>query len=409
MRSTVAALIFALVAAACGDSSSGGSHDGPGDRNIQSDSPTSDIRADVGPGQDAGPKLDGPHDAALPVDAPPPDAVWHGPGCVQGTFQPYRGVLHSHTGYSDGTGTPAEAFPYARDTAQLDFLAVTDHNEQLPIPYPTIAKWVLCWQAANAANADGAFVAVCGLEYGSGYIFTPGPESTGHNNVFFTPDPFPMLQADFHDFYHSLAACATCIGQYNHPGSDTEANWNNFEYDAAADQKMNLFEFNGTDKAWELFFQALDRGWTVSPTNNQDNHSADWGMKNDARSGLFMSALTRDGMKDAMLNRRSFQTLDQDATIKLMADGVCWMGSILSGYSSLSVSIEATDPGSADGFDTIELYGPGQTLILSHPCGGGQSCSMSHTLNVTAATYVVARANQSDGDYLVAAPVWVSP
>ena len=45
-------------------------------------------------------------------------------------FTPYYGNLHSHTSYSDGTGTPAQAFAFARNTAPtpLDFLAVTEHN-----------------------------------------------------------------------------------------------------------------------------------------------------------------------------------------------------------------------------------------------------------------------------------------
>jgi len=40
----------------------------------------------------------------------------------------FCGNLHSHTGYSDGSGTPAEAYEHARDVARLDFLAVTEHN-----------------------------------------------------------------------------------------------------------------------------------------------------------------------------------------------------------------------------------------------------------------------------------------
>ena len=40
----------------------------------------------------------------------------------------YFGNLHSHTRYSDGTGTPRQAFIYARDVAKVDFLALTEHN-----------------------------------------------------------------------------------------------------------------------------------------------------------------------------------------------------------------------------------------------------------------------------------------
>lgn len=47
----------------------------------------------------------------------------------QSVYNAYWGNLHSHTSYSDAEGTPAEAFNYACYTAQIDFLAVTDHLE----------------------------------------------------------------------------------------------------------------------------------------------------------------------------------------------------------------------------------------------------------------------------------------
>src|SRR4051812_8057402 len=39
----------------------------------------------------------------------------------------YFGNLHSHTSYSDGSGTPAEAYAMARQEG-LNFFAITEHN-----------------------------------------------------------------------------------------------------------------------------------------------------------------------------------------------------------------------------------------------------------------------------------------
>ena len=36
----------------------------------------------------------------------------------------YFGNLHSHTAYSDGTGTPREAYDHARTQGRIDFLAI---------------------------------------------------------------------------------------------------------------------------------------------------------------------------------------------------------------------------------------------------------------------------------------------
>lgn len=44
-----------------------------------------------------------------------------------GAQEVYLGNLHSHTSFSDGSGTPAEAYAAAR-AAGLDFFAITEHN-----------------------------------------------------------------------------------------------------------------------------------------------------------------------------------------------------------------------------------------------------------------------------------------
>ena len=48
----------------------------------------------------------------------------------------FFGNLHSHTALSDGSGTPAEAYEHARDTAGLDFLAITEHNHAQQVTSP---------------------------------------------------------------------------------------------------------------------------------------------------------------------------------------------------------------------------------------------------------------------------------
>lgn len=328
-------------------------------------------------------------------------------GCIQGDFHPFWGVLHAHTSYSDGELTPADAFAYGRDEGGLDILVITDHLEQIYLPFPVDQKWQRCRDHADAAYDPGAFLSDCGFEYGSGFTL-PCFQSTGHNNVFFSDSLFPMIQLDFHDFYQSLVDCPTCIGQFNHPGDPTDLNWNGFEYFHDVDQRMNLFEFN-SDPAWDLFFEALDAGWHVSPMYNQDNHSADWGTRNGRRSGFYLSDLAREDLRDAMLDRRSFMSYDKNASIKVTAMEACWMGSILSGSlpQFITLEVEAFDRDTGDGFTTIEIYGPGKEILDTADCQGSEDCNAVFSFNVLDRTYFVARASQDDGDWLVSAPIWI--
>ncbi|MFH1437611.1 MAG: hypothetical protein ABIJ56_18030, partial [Pseudomonadota bacterium] len=362
------------------------------------------------PPQDPAPD-DGPVEADEPIDTlevedvePEPEIPPTPEGCIEGDFTPYWGVLHCHTSYSDGEQLPSDAFAHARDVAGLDILYVTDHLEQLYLP---TNRWENCRTQADEANAPGSFLAACGYEYGSGFIL-PWFWSTGHNNVFSIDYLMPEIQVDFHNFYSSVAACPDCITQYNHPGSSEHETWNDFEYFADVDEKMNLFEFN-SDPAWDLFFQAMDAGWHISPMWNQDNHSANWGTANDRRSGFFMADLTRDALHTAMRQRRSFMSYDKNAYVKIMAAEACWMGSMLSGVADIAIDAEAVDADADDGFATIEFYGPGKTLLHSFECEGAITCTARYDLAATGPTYIVARATQTDGNWLVSAPVWVTP
>ncbi len=331
-------------------------------------------------------------------------------GCMKGEFTAYFGNFHAHTGNSDGEGDPDSALAYARDSGGLDIQAITDHLEQLydyylPIPsdeYPN------CRDSAAAVSTT-TFLALCGYEYGSARL-ADLIESAGHSNVFFNDNLMPLVQTDFHDFYASVAALPGIITQFNHPGDESlEQSFNHFEFDPNIFQQVALYEFNGAGPTWDLFFEALAAGWWLSPVFNQDNHSANWGTANDQRSGVFLTALDLPSLYDAFAQRRTFAANDKNAVIRLMAEDECWMGSRLSGLSQYTLTVTVEDPDAGDTFATIELYDPQKNIIATKDCAAAQNCEFSFEWTVTMPTYVVARAVETDGEILVAAPIWAMP
>jgi len=87
-------------------------------------------------------------------------------------FHIYYGNLHGHTGYSDGQGTPGQAFEQAKNSGEADFMAITDHST-----YPdnlTQAEWDDIKNAAEQYT-DSAFVAMASWEMTRGW---------GHMNTF---------------------------------------------------------------------------------------------------------------------------------------------------------------------------------------------------------------------------------
>ncbi|MDD4826640.1 MAG: histidinol phosphatase, partial [Mesotoga sp.] len=56
--------------------------------------------------------------------------------------QVFFGNIHAHTSYSDGLGTPEEAFEHARNSGVVDIQAITDHDHDLNYPLPD-GSWKL--------------------------------------------------------------------------------------------------------------------------------------------------------------------------------------------------------------------------------------------------------------------------
>ena len=100
----------------------------------------------------------------------------------------FFGNLHSHSSFSDGSGTPREAFIYARDTAKIHFLALTEHNHSEAVGDDRIgiATNPALYQGpggeslisvAASLSQDGRFVALYGQEFST-------ISSGNHVNVF---------------------------------------------------------------------------------------------------------------------------------------------------------------------------------------------------------------------------------
>ncbi len=334
-------------------------------------------------------------------------------GCITGDFEPAWGMLHSHSLYSDGKGTPREAYTWARDQGKLDFFALTDHLEILHIPIPP-DKFEKLLPLADEFNDPGNYVAMAGFEYSLGIDLAATAQAgqfvfSAHNNVFFVDTLFPMITFDYRMFYEDLLACETCLAQFNHPGWEGQTNWDGFEYYPEVDKQMHLIEMSTWNyDPWEELFQCLDQGWHVSPTWNQDNHNKEWGTEDDHRTGAWVSELTREGFRQVMVQHRTFSTLDKTATIRMMADDVCWMGSELTGTLQASIFVEVFDSDYEDGFTVIELYGKGMELLAEFDCPGGPECTATGYANLVDDGYVIARAEQLDGDELISAPIWFS-
>ena len=358
----------------------------------------------------------------------------------EATFQRYFGQLHSHTQYSDGAGSLESALDYVKNlpkSANVNFVAFTDHSNYFDksgaanpegalydMSLASAASQNLWNEYKNAVatfNADnaGKMVAIAGFEM----TWSGGP---GHINTFNTPGIVSRnnttlnnktKDAGLQAYYKLLSQTegVNSISQFNHPGT-TFGNFIDFGYwDAVVDTRMYMVEVgNGEGQigaggyypSYEQYIMALDKGWHVAPTNNQDNHKGRWGNANDARDVILTDDFTEDGIYEALRARRMYATEDKNLELDYTVNGNM-MGSIIDVPEKLNFEISFNDPDRTDSIAKVELVvNSGKVAYTWDSAADLAKGSVSVEL-APEYTYYFVRVTEGDGDLAVTAPVWV--
>ena len=327
----------------------------------------------------------------------------------------YFGQLHAHTDISNGAGSVEEAFQYASQVDGLDFFAVTDHSDSFDnADMGTIdadgadisADWAAGKQAA-ASVTNGDFVGLFGFE-----MTWPEDKQLGHISTFNTPGWQTRDQADFENvptalenYYKALTSVPGSVSQFNHPDT-VHGDFERFDhYSPQYDAVVSLLEVAGEDGVvdCEYYDLALDKGWHVAPTNNQNNHKGQWGDASEARTVVLAKSLTEEALYDAMKDRRVYATQDSDLTVYYALNGTV-MGSIIPKSESAAVTVFLSDP-TDEAIGSVEVVTDGGAVLVSEYVE-----TPSQVLELSASgghSYYYLRITQPDGDVAVTAPVWM--
>lgn len=106
------------------------------------------------------------------------------------------GDIHTHSALSDGSGLPNTIMKYARDSALLDFYALTDHGEGFGITTTERAKWQVNhnYKKTEEYNAPGEFVTFHGIEWTTSFGMIGKEFGYGHYTIVSDADA-PVLAA----------------------------------------------------------------------------------------------------------------------------------------------------------------------------------------------------------------------
>ena len=358
-------------------------------------------------------------------------------------YQAYFGQLHSHTQYSDGSGTLDSALTHIKNlpaSANIQFVAFTDHSnyfDKSGAANPEGALYDMSkatdysrglWSEYKGAIADfnavngSTLLALGGFEM----TWSGGP---GHINTFNTAGIVSRNNTVLNNktadsgmkAYYALlsqAEGAESISQFNHPGK-TFGNFSDFAYyDPVIDSRIYMVEVgNGEGQigaggyypSYEQYIMALDKGWHLAPTNNQDNHKGRWGNANDARDVIITDDFSEAGIYEAIRAMRMYSTEDKNLELTYTVNGLMMGSSIKTEEvpDKLLLEVTVTDPDKTDTISKVEVVvNSGKVVHTWNDPAELAKGILSVSLDPDYSYYFI-RVTQGDGDLAVTSPVWV--
>ena len=332
----------------------------------------------------------------------------------------YTGEFHSHTSISDGQALPIDAFTHVAQNSNADFFGLAEHDVTFDLR--NADDFITDWRDAASDEwryvheESEAFNATSDLETVIGEELT-WYDGTGHMNIFnadwLATANSPAggtfgtgnIMYDLPTMYARLGLDPHAVAQFNHPGATGWGDFFDFNHlTPTADESVQLFEYKsaGYHSQWVL---ALDKGWHLSPTFSGDEHARTWVTSNPAITGIWAGEKTAEGLYQAMRERTTYATFDEDAIVQVGANGQM-MGSILPAETTeLTLDLDLTDP--KDAFETVQIYTNGGEVAAEFTDLGTSTVSLDPVLDVADGDYYFVKATQADGDEAISAPVWI--
>ncbi len=337
------------------------------------------------------------------------------------------GDLHGHSGLSDGTGTPADYFRYARDVAALDVSALTDHDHWGMRPLATHPElWEEIRRQTELHNQPGRFVTLLGFEW-TNWVH-------GHRHVLFFGDEGDILSSvdpryeTPDQLWSALRGSNALTFAHHSAGGPVATNWD-YAPDPELEPVTEIVSVHGSSEAPDsplpiyspvagnYVRDALERGFTLGFIGSGDGHDGHPGLSQLAGASGGLAAilsddLTREGVLEALRARRVYATNGPRIYLRATLGGR-EMGSAVApeseprdplGNSTNTLSALAVAPAPLEAIDLIRSGRPVERI----PCDGTVVCRLSRDLpDLAPGEWVYVRVLQDDGGAAWSSPFFI--
>ncbi|MFK5922808.1 MAG: DUF3604 domain-containing protein [Verrucomicrobiota bacterium] len=294
----------------------------------------------------------------------------------------YYGDIHNHCAISYGLGSLEDALANARE--RLDFVSITGHAHWPDMPEPNarvqhiidfheegFAKLKKGWQAMmetlRETDEEGSFIIYPAFEV----HFC----ATGDRNVLYKDLQGDILYPqDLADLNKQLRVLREqghdSLAQPHHVGYKTGTrgiDWKSFDPEFAPVAEM--LSMHGCSESnenplpflhvmgpsdWESTIQyGLAQGNIFGFTGGTDHHSGHPGSYGHGLTGVWANDLSRDGIWDAMYQRRTWAMTGDRIDLKFAIDGQA-MGSVIKPGAKKQIDIEVAAGAAIDYVDIIK-------------------------------------------------------
>ena len=341
------------------------------------------------------------------------------------TYSIYRGDMHRHTDLSmDGgrDGSLLDAYRYALDAARLDFLAITDHNDDVEEPY----SWWLSQKVADGFQLQN-FVAFYAYERSLQY-------PNGHRNIFFIRRGariLPILawgegegwEGSERLFWYLKRNDGISIPHTTATGSGTD--WRDsdpevehlveifqgmrdtYEYPGAPSPKTldpspTLAQDDSPPRRFGSAWNALAKGLRLGFVASSDHHSTHM-----SYACLIAEKLSLDGLLEAIRARRAYAATDNIIVdVRYFgSDGEHLMGEQFASEVPIRIKVRIVG---TDRIERVDLIRNNEIIYTISPRQPETAFEFAETDPLPGESYYYLRVMQKDGEMAWGSPAWVT-
>ncbi len=366
----------------------------------------------------------------------------------------YFGNLHAHTAFSDGNkdsvssgvGRPDGSYAYAKLSNDFDFLGISEHNHYSAAHSPgfKLPRYQVGLQMADAANQEGSFLAMYGMEYGissgnNGHVIIYGFNQLigwesnvggqiGNNYDIYNP------KSDYDALFRKIKNNPAAFAYLAHPywtdfssnGKDSGAiafSDYNAMYDSAivgiplrsgvALSNAEDYKDYSTGDYFNYYKKMLWLGYHLGMGYDHDNHYTNFGRSNGGRLVIMAPSLTRANLRQAMQQMHFYGSDDSNAKIDFSINGK-GMGSIITDSFYPSIKVTHDDP-DGETADSIKIWkgrknSGGLWAEVIYVGLNTNTCILNDTELKTGLEYFYfAEIKQKDQQLIVTSPIWFTP